>query len=77
MVNPSGSTWSYFMSTLDPVAQALAPKILLLDTSDEGTALFAAVGCARTHATELATAPPAKPCVSPRCALQRSGNAAP
>ena len=37
MVNPSGSTYSYFMSTLDPVAQALVPKMLLLDNSDQGT----------------------------------------
>ena len=36
VVNPSGSTYSYFMSTLDPVAQALVPKMLLLDNSDEG-----------------------------------------
>ena len=36
MVNPSGSTYSYFMSTLDPVAQALVPKMLLLDNSEEG-----------------------------------------
>ena len=35
-MNPNGSTYSYFMSTLDPVAQALVPHILLLDNSDDG-----------------------------------------
>ena len=38
VVNPNGSTYSYFMSTLDPVAQALVPHILTLDNSDDGEA---------------------------------------
>ena len=37
-MNPNGSTYSYFMSTLDPVAQALVPHILTLDNSDDGEA---------------------------------------
>ena len=44
-MNPNGSTYSYFMSTLDPVAQALVPHILTLDTSDDGRTLDTLPAC--------------------------------
>lgn len=36
VVNPNGSTYAYFLSTLDPVAQALFSKLAFVPDPDSG-----------------------------------------